>query len=113
MAERYRLEDGEARRSGSDGYREGTDAADEVRIKPYWRSGDFDLEIAVQDLFPKDAQLHLGQPIADAAMDSGAKRKMLAHLGALDIEGLGVGHGTLVAVARDVPHHDFCMPRDR
>src|SRR5215203_3519011 len=41
-------------------------------------AGQADLREALQDLFPDDAQLQLGQAIADAAMDAEAEREMVA-----------------------------------
>ena len=49
-------------------------------------------------------QLHLGQAVADAAVDAEAERQVLARPLAVDDEGVGVLDHGLVAVARDVPH---------
>src|SRR5262249_19037065 len=90
---------------GDDTDRQRTDAANEIRIEPRRRAHDLESQIALQDFLPEDADLLLGEAIADAAVDPGAKRKMLARLCAIDDELVGALDLVLVAIARDVPHH--------
>ena len=66
-----------------------------------------DLGEALQDLFPDDAQLQLGQAVADAAVDAEAEREVLARPLAVDDVGVRVVDHLVVAVARDVPHDDL------
>src|SRR5262245_38223398 len=93
--------------------RQRADAPDEVGIEPHRRARDLELEVAFQDLLPQNFQLHLRQSIADAAMDAGAERQMLARLGPPDDEALGLLDRGLVAVARHVPHHHLVTLPDR
>src|SRR4051794_38985721 len=62
---------------------------------------------SLQDLLPDDLELQLGQTQADAAMDAEAERQMLARAGAVDDEVIWTLDSGLVAVARDIPHHDL------
>src|SRR5262245_59841219 len=87
-----------------------SDAEDEVRIETSRRSHDLDVEIAGENLLPEDSQLEIREPVADATVDAGATGKMLARLGAVDDEGIGIVDGGFVAVARNVPHHDLVAP---
>src|SRR5882757_7522464 len=82
---------------GADDHRQRTDAADEVGVEPHRWTGDLKHEVALQDLLPQDFELHLGQPVADAAMDAGAERQMLARLGPADPEAFGLLDRRLVA----------------
>ena len=75
------------------------DAADEVRVEAFRRSHDLDVEIAGEDLLPKDSQLEIREPVADAAVDAGAVGEVLARLGAIDDEGVGIVDRGFVAVA--------------
>src|SRR5437867_7022526 len=70
------------------GHRQGADATDEVGVESHRWSHDLDLEIACQDFFPKNTELQLGQPVADAAMDAGTERQVMARPRAADAEGL-------------------------
>src|SRR5215212_7786981 len=90
-----------------DQHRQRADAADEIRVEPDRRSDDLDVEVAFQHLLPQDFQLHLGQAVADAAMDAGAERQVMTRPRTADDEALGLLDRRLVAVARDVPHHDL------
>src|SRR3954452_10982454 len=67
-------------------YRQRVDAADEIRIEPLWRPGDFKAKVAVQYFLPQNAYLLFGEAVADAAVDAGAEGEMLARLGAVDDE---------------------------
>src|SRR5262249_35019856 len=88
-----------------DPHRQRADAADEIRIEPLHRPGNFEAQFALQDFLPEDAQLLLRKTIADTAMDSGSEGEMLAYLGTLDDEFVGALDLVLVAIAGDVPHH--------
>ena len=82
-------------------------ALDEARIHPLGLADHLDLVEALEDLFPDDLQLQLGEPHADAAVDAEAERQMRARPRAVDDEVVGTLDRLLVAVARDVPHHDL------
>src|SRR5438128_325846 len=88
-----------------DSDRQRTYPANKIRIEPRRRTHDLETKLALQDFLPENADLLLGEPVADAAVDAGAERKMLARLGAVDDELVGALDLVLVAVARDVPHH--------
>ncbi len=98
--------------------RQRADAADEVGVEPHRRSDDLDAEVALQHLLPQDPDLHLGQSVANAAMDAGAEGEMLARLRPPDDEAVGLVDRRLVAIARDVPHHHLvarrgsCLPAE-
>src|ERR1700754_3067080 len=93
--------------STHDPHRQRADAADEIRIEPFHRPRDLEAQIARENLLPENAQLLLGETVADAAMDAGAKGEMLPRLGAVDDELIRALDLALVAVAGDVPHHDL------
>jgi len=63
------------------------DAADEVRIEAFRWSRDLDVEIAGQDLLPKDSPLEISEPVADTTVDAGAVGKMLSPLKTLPATG--------------------------
>src|SRR5947209_4607749 len=68
---------------------------------------DLDLVPALEDLLPDDLELHLGEAIADAAVDAEAEGEVLAGAFAIDDQVVGPQRDLhFVAVARDVPHHD-------
>src|SRR5204862_6937037 len=77
------------------------------RIETFRGSNDFNVEIAGENLLPEDAQLEIRKPVADTTVDARAIGKMLARLGAVDDEGIGIVDGGFVAVARNVPHDDL------
>src|SRR5581483_8622164 len=62
---------------------------------------------ALEDLFPDDLQLQLGQPHADAAVDAEAERQMRARPRTIDDELIRSLDRFLVAIAGNVPHHDL------
>src|SRR5260221_7017374 len=70
----------------------------------------FDLREALQDLLPDHPQLHLGQAVADAAVDAEAEGEVLAGPGAVDDVRVGGVDLVLLAVAPDGPH-DHLFPR--
>src|SRR5258708_32355174 len=86
-------------------HREGADAADEVRIEPLRRAHDLKAKTPLQDFCPENSQLLLGEPVADTAVDAGAKRQMLPRFCAIDDELVGALNLFFVAISRDVPHH--------
>src|SRR5438034_2664449 len=67
-------------------YRQRADAADEIRIEPLRRAHDIEAKVAVQNFLPENPDLLLGEPVADAAVDTGTERKMLPRFGAIDNE---------------------------
>src|SRR6185437_10840670 len=69
-----------------DAHRHRLEALHEVRVHPLRLADHLDLREAAQDLLPHDAQLHLGQPHADAAMDAEAEGDVLARPLAIDDE---------------------------
>jgi hypothetical protein len=85
-------------------------ALDEVRAQPARRLHHLDAFEALQDLLPHHLQLHLGQPVADAAVDAEAEGHVLARPFAPD-EPVGVGyrshldrrHWISVSLDADVP----------
>src|SRR5258708_14619438 len=95
------------RSSGVDEHRKRLIALHEAGEHPLRFGEHFEIEISFEDFFPDDLELHFGQAIADAAMDAEAERQMAARILAVDDELVRVGNGVLVAVARDVPHHDL------
>src|SRR6516165_695631 len=93
--------------SGCDTDREGLVALDETRIHPLRLVHHLDLVETPEDLLPDNLQLQLGKSHADAAMDAEAERQMGAGAGAVDHELVRRFDHRLVAVARNVPHHDL------
>src|SRR5689334_14571696 len=65
--------------SGPNDHRQRPDAADEVGIEADRRAHDLRSQVSLQHLLPQDLQLQLGQAVADAAVDAGAERQVLAH----------------------------------
>jgi hypothetical protein len=65
------------------------------------------------DLLPQDAQLQLGQAVAEAAVNAEAEGEVLARAGAVGDQGVRVLDRLLVTVARDVPDHDLVALLDR
>jgi Rrf2 family transcriptional regulator, nitric oxide-sensitive transcriptional repressor len=66
------------------------DAADEVVGQPLRFARRLHPVEALLDLLPQHAQLHLGQPVAHAAMDAVAERHVLSGVGPVDDELVGV-----------------------
>src|ERR1700733_13940374 len=62
---------------------------------------------ALHDFLPDDLQLQLGQPDSDAAVNTEAERNMRARPRPVDDEFVRTLDDLVVAVARDVPHHDL------
>src|SRR5258706_2685362 len=84
--------------------------AQEAGLQPHRFFDDLDGREAPEDLLPDHLQLHLGQAIADAAMDAEAEAEMLARAGTVDDEGVRIVDRRLVAIAGDVPHdHLFTL----
>src|SRR5215831_19429584 len=79
-------------------------AFDEVRAHAPRLADDLDTLEALQDLLPHHLELHLGQALADAAMDAEAERDVLAWARPIDDELVRILDHIGVAVARDVPH---------
>ena len=57
-------------------HRQGLVALDEAGIHPLRLADHLNVVEALEDFFPDDLQLQLGQPDADAAMDAEAERQM-------------------------------------
>src|SRR5579871_4943561 len=93
--------------SGGDADRKRLVALDEARIHPLWLVHHLNLVKSLEDLLPDDLQLQLRQPHANAAVDAETERQMDARARAIDQELVGPLDCGLVAVARDVPHHDL------
>src|SRR5262249_39005353 len=93
---------------GLPGYADWKDlvAADEAGIDALRLANDLDAVEPLQHLFPDDAQLQLGKPHADAAVDAETERQMGARPGAVDDELVRPLDHLVVAIAGDVPHHD-------
>src|SRR4051812_47779937 len=86
-------------------------ALDETGADPAGFFQDLDPVEALEDLLPDHAKLHLGQAIADTAVDAETEAEVLARPFAVDDEPLRLGNGGLVAIARDVPHdHLVALP---
>src|ERR1700712_4738556 len=69
--------------SGRQADRERLDPAQEVRIRIDRLSHHLDLEVAPYHFFPQDLELHLGEPVAQAAVDAETKRQVLARPAAI------------------------------
>jgi hypothetical protein len=95
------------RRTGSD------DRAQEVRVGVDRLVRYLDLQIAVQDFLPQDAQLQFGETVAEAAVNTEAEGEVLARAGAIGDQRIRVLDRLLVAVPRDVPDHDLVALLDR
>src|SRR6185312_16364016 len=70
-------------------HRERADAAQEVGVVADRLADDLGPEVALQHLAPQDLELQLGEAVADAAVDAGAERQVLADLGPLDPQRIG------------------------
>src|SRR5438477_9785590 len=92
--------------SGRDPHRQRRITVHEVRQHALGLADHLDLEIevALQNFFPHDLELQLGQPVADAAMNAKAERNVLARVLAIDDEVVGLLDHVTIPVARDVPH---------
>ena len=86
-------------------HRQLREAAHEGRAHAHRLADHLDHREALQDLLPQDAQLQLGQAVADAAVDAEAEGQVLARPRAVDDEAVRRHRSPLVAVAREVPHH--------
>src|SRR5262247_1301759 len=73
------------------------DPAQEVRVGTLRRAHHLDGEIALEDLVPQHLELHLGQPVAHAAVDAGAEREMMPRPGTVDHEAFRIVDDLLVA----------------
>src|SRR3954470_2682269 len=89
-----------------DPHRQRLISLDEARIDPLGLADHLDAVEALQHLFPDDLELELGKPHADAAVDAEAEGEVGARPRAIDDELVRPLEHLLVAVARDVPHHD-------
>src|SRR5947209_13741547 len=97
---------GERERLGRDAHRQFFVAPDEARINALRLADHLDAIEALQNLFPDDFQLQIGEPHAETAVDTEAERHMDARLRAIDNEIVRAFDHILVAIAGDVPHND-------
>src|SRR6516225_3527874 len=88
------------------------DAVNQVGISPFRFLDDLDRREALQDLLPQDHQLHLRQPVADAAMDAEPERQMLTGPRAIDDKAIRLLDLFGIAVAGDIPHRDLVTLAD-
>src|ERR1700694_1103296 len=93
--------------SAGDADRQGLIALHKTRIHPLGLGDHLNIVEALEDFFPDDLQLQLGQPQADAAVNTEAERDMGARPRPVDDELIGTIDYLFVAVARDIPHHDL------
>jgi hypothetical protein len=98
--------------AGVDAGGEGGNAADKIRVEPFWFADDLDFHVPAQDFFPQDFQLQFGEPVAEATMDTGAERQMSPRLAAVDDELIGVLDHFIISIPGDIPHGDFVAGRD-
>src|SRR5262245_6957644 len=75
---------------GVDADRQGLVALHEAGIDPPGLANHLDIVEALEDLLPDDLELQLGEPHADAAVDSKAERQMRARPGPVDDEVIGM-----------------------
>src|SRR6266487_2862794 len=87
--------------------RQGLVAFDKTRIHPLGFADHFNILETLENFFPDDLELQLGQPDSNAAMDAEAEGNVGTRPGAVDDEVVGAVDRLLVAVARNVPHHDL------
>src|SRR5437868_14009484 len=87
--------------------RQGLVTFDKTRIHPLGFIDHLNISESLENLFPDDLELQLGQPDSDAAMDAEAERNVGTWPGAVNDEIVGAFDHVLVTIARDVPHHDL------
>ena len=80
------------------------DASDEVVGDAGNVADDFDFFVALLDFFPQNAQWHFRQAVAHTAVNTKAKRNMLARIRTVDNQTIGVVEHIFVTIARDIPH---------
>src|SRR5216683_2619091 len=96
-----------ARQSAGDANRQGLVALDEARIYPLGLADHLNLVEPLQDFFPDYLQLKLGQSEPNAAMNAEAEGDVGTRPGTVNDEVVRTLDYLVVAVARDVPHHDL------
>src|SRR6202790_461946 len=99
--------------SAGDANRQGLVALDEARIYPLGLADHLNLVEPFQDFFPDYLQLKLGQSEPNAAMNSEAEGDVGTRPGPVNDEVVRTLDDLVVAVARDVPHHDLVTFLDR
>ena len=87
-------------------------ATDEVGLEIVRLPQHLDVVEPRQQLLPQDAELHLRQPAAHAAVHADAEREMVTGVVPADDEVVGILEGALITVARGVPHHDLVALAD-
>src|ERR1700674_4985242 len=101
-----------ARQSAGDANRQGLVALDEARIYPLGLADHLNFVEPLQDLFPDYLQLKLGQSEPNAAMNAEPEGDVGTRPGPVNDEVVRTLDDLLVAVARDVPHHDLVTFHD-
>ena len=80
------------------------------------RSGfahDFDAVESLQDFFPQDPELQLGEPAAHTEVDAVSERQVPLGVGSRQVDGLGVvAKDVFVSVGRQVPHEYLVVLED-
>src|SRR5947208_7582873 len=80
--------------------RQGLVAFDKTRIHPLGFADHLNIIEPIEDLFPDDLELQLGEPDSDAAVDAEAEGNVGARSGAVNNEVVGAVDHILVTVAR-------------
>src|SRR5512135_2216736 len=92
--------------SNRDAHRQLGIAEHEVGRHAFRLADDVDARETLHDLLPQDAQLHLRDAVAHAAVDAETERDVMARTLAVDDELVRPLDRFLVAIAGDVPHDD-------
>src|SRR5258705_5067037 len=87
--------------------RQGLIAFHKARIHPLGLADHLNIGEPLHDFLPDDLQLQLGQSDSHATVNAEAEGEVGARPGAVDDELVGTIDHLVVAVARDVPHHDL------
>src|SRR5216683_2340535 len=98
-----------ARQSAGDANRQGLVALDEARIYPLGLADHLNFVEPLQDFFPDYLQLKLGQSEPNAPMNTEAEGDVGTRPGPVNDEVVRTLDDLVVAVARDVPHHDLVI----
>ena len=83
------------------------DPTDEVRAQPVGLARELHVGETRGDLLEDELQLHAREVGAEAEVVAAAAERDLRVGVALDVEREGIVEHVLVAVRRDVPHHDL------
>src|SRR3982074_1961715 len=96
-----------APQSAGDANGQGLVALDEARIYPLGLADHLNIVEPLQDLFPDYLQLQLGQSEPNAPVHTEAEGDVGTRPGPVNYEVVRTLDDLVVAVARDVPHHDL------